>query len=201
MIVANNYSPNNSQFENYSWQKSSFKLAQIYLVCSLSVLNKIWRVSLEKKNIDSKPPQQGKLEIKNSKYYQTARNVSRRNFDDIYLIHFGVISLETVSEQSGCSNSDFGTPKSGSVSVKTFKTGDFFWICWICRVVWISCKNFWDFSKLLKANVRTLESLNTYLSIPRVLSLNSVKKILEPILLTIKWIYLTSSRWFKSISL
>ena len=96
---------NNSQFENYSWQKSSFKLAQIYLVCSLSVLNKIWRVSLEKKNIDLKPPQQGKLEIRNSKYYQTARNVSRRNFDDICLIHFWVISLETDSEQSGCSNS------------------------------------------------------------------------------------------------
>ena len=37
---------------------------------------------------------------------------------------------------------DFRTPKSGSVSVKTFKTGDFFRICWIFRVVWISCKNF-----------------------------------------------------------
>ena len=72
---------------------------------------------------------------------------------------------------------------------KTFKTGDFFRIWWICWVVWISCKNFEDFSKLLNANVRTLESLNTYLSIPRVLSLNSVKKFLEPILLPGKWKY------------
>ena len=34
-----------------------------------------------------------------------------------------------------------------------------------------------------EAYILKLESFNTYLSIPRVLSLNSVKKILEPILL------------------
>ena len=48
-----------------SSQKSFFKLAKSSLVYSLSVLKRIWRVSLRSENIDFKSPQQGDFEIQN----------------------------------------------------------------------------------------------------------------------------------------